>query len=230
MEELDDLLSSIVNKSYVRQGLQGLASRHKLFKTLLSTREMPLKAWDELNIELILAELASFDSNNFPSNIGAGEREGRVFSPMVARRHYRLSHGIGRSGDIAEVQPKAAGSSLLAKMTSFLLLHALTLCGLKHIRAVQILPLATGMTLMMCLSALKSQRKEGKYVIWPRIDQKSCFKSIMSANLIPLIVENVLTGDELSSDMERIESLMREFGDRIVCVLATTRYKYCSLL
>lgn len=49
------------------------------------------------------------DSNNFLHNIGVGEREGRVACPMVARRHYRLAHGIGRSGDIAAQQPKACG-------------------------------------------------------------------------------------------------------------------------
>lgn len=38
-----------------------------------------------------------------------GEREGRVVCPLVARRHYLLAHGIGRSGDIAAEQPKAAG-------------------------------------------------------------------------------------------------------------------------
>jgi hypothetical protein len=38
------------------------------------------------------------DSNNFPENCGAGEREGRIFSGMVARRCWGLAHGIGRSG------------------------------------------------------------------------------------------------------------------------------------
>ena len=46
------------------------------------------------------------DSNNFVDNVGVGEREGRVLSSLVARRHYRLAHGIGRSGDIAAEQPK----------------------------------------------------------------------------------------------------------------------------
>jgi O-phospho-L-seryl-tRNASec:L-selenocysteinyl-tRNA synthase len=38
------------------------------------------------------------DSNNFLDNVGVGEREARVASELVARRHYRLAHGIGRSG------------------------------------------------------------------------------------------------------------------------------------
>jgi hypothetical protein len=50
------------------------------------------------------------DSNNFENNVGVGEREARVFSPLVARRHFRLAHGIGRSGDIAAEQPKVRES------------------------------------------------------------------------------------------------------------------------
>ena len=46
------------------------------------------------------------DSNNFIDNVGVGEREARVSCPLVARRHYRLAHGIGRSGDVAAEQPK----------------------------------------------------------------------------------------------------------------------------
>lgn len=46
------------------------------------------------------------DSNNFLDSVGVGEREARVASDLVARRHYGLAHGIGRSGDIAAEQPK----------------------------------------------------------------------------------------------------------------------------
>ena len=46
------------------------------------------------------------DSNNFLNNVGVGEREARVASSLVAKRHYRLSHGMGRSGDVAAEQPK----------------------------------------------------------------------------------------------------------------------------
>jgi len=46
------------------------------------------------------------DSNNFLDNVGVGEREARIASRLVRRRHYGLAHGVGRSGDIAAVQPK----------------------------------------------------------------------------------------------------------------------------
>ena len=47
----------------------------------------------------------------------------------VACSILRLSHGIGRSGDIAAVQPKAAGSSLLMKLTNSMVLDAIKLAG-----------------------------------------------------------------------------------------------------
>lgn len=47
---------------------------------------------------------------------------GRILSPLVSRMHYRLGHGVGRSGDIAENQPKAAGSSVMARLTEAMVL------------------------------------------------------------------------------------------------------------
>jgi hypothetical protein len=52
------------------------------------------------------------------------------FSALVARRHYRLGHGIGRSGDLGEVQPKAAGSSLMNKLTNSLVLDVIRFMGM----------------------------------------------------------------------------------------------------
>lgn len=125
-------------------------------------------------------------------NVGVGEREGRIASELVAKRHYRwaefmlwkpftsskkamqlkdtlgklkfdwhwnwtvvrwvffplsnvhcpsligdlyvlfsrLGHGIGRSGDVTAIQPKAAGSSLMAKLTNAMLLDLLRKCGM----------------------------------------------------------------------------------------------------
>ena len=42
---------------------------------------------------------------------------------------YRLGHGIGRSGDISAIQPKAAGSSILMKLTNSLVLDVIRQTG-----------------------------------------------------------------------------------------------------
>ena len=54
-------------------------------------------------IEMFLSHLASMDSNNFGGNCGVGEREARIFSRLVEKRHFNLGHGIGRSGDLTAV-------------------------------------------------------------------------------------------------------------------------------
>ncbi len=103
-------------------------------------------------------DAALMDSNNFLDNVGVGEREARVASELVARRHYRLAHGIGRSGDVAAEQPKAAGSSLLAALTHLLAAQALEVAGMAEVGQALVLPLATGMAITAVLLALRGMR------------------------------------------------------------------------
>lgn len=51
---------------------------------------------------------------------------------MLQTFSLRLIHGIGRSGDIAAVQPKAAGSSLLNKIANSVVLDVLRFSGECH--------------------------------------------------------------------------------------------------
>ena len=97
------------------------------------------------------------DSNTFLGAVGVGEREARVASDLVARRHWRLAHGVGRSGDVAAEQPKAAGSSLLARLTNLLAADALGVAGVGDVGGALVLPLATGMALTTVLLALRGE-------------------------------------------------------------------------
>eukprot|EP00045_Choanoeca_perplexa_P014336 m.168259 g.168259 ORF g.168259 m.168259 type:complete len:130 (-) comp16648_c1_seq26:3980-4369(-) len=103
------------------------------------------------------------DSNNFLGNAGLGEREGRIACSLVAQRHYRLGHGVGRSGDIAAIQPKAAGSSLVARLTESMALDMLKLTGLRAIQSCIVLPVATGMGLVMTFLTLRKTRPKARY-------------------------------------------------------------------
>jgi len=49
----------------------------------------------------------------------------------------------------------------------------------------------------MTLLTLKSLRPAGEYVVWSRIDQKTCLKAITAAHLKPIVIEEILVGDEL---------------------------------
>ena len=103
-------------------------------------------------------------------------------------------------------QPKAAGSSLIVRLANCMALDYIHLAGIKlakrYILALsifcaasisvatrsllvklvlfmfrcQVMPVATGMCFTLCLLALRTKRPGAKFVIWPRCDQKSCFK------------------------------------------------------
>ena len=62
-----------------------------------------------------------------------------------------------------------------------------------------------------------------RYVLWPRIDQKTCLKAIVSANLEVVPLENVLDGDELHTDMAAMRQQVDRLGpDNVVCIVTTT--------
>lgn len=220
----EQLAEALVPRTYVQQGGASLRSREQLVTMLLSQRRLPDVGWDDLSVELLLLELAAMDSNNFRGSAGAGEREARVFSPLVARRHFQLCHGVGRSGDVAAVQPKAAGSSLIVQLANALARDALHIAGLRAAKAALVLPVATGMSLTLILLALRGENPGATHVVWPRIDQKSCLKAIQAAGLTPLVVENaLLDGGELRADISSIESTIDSVGgDRVLAVVTTT--------
>ena len=62
-----------------------------------------------------------------------------------------------------------------------------------------------------------------RYVLWPRIDQKTCLKAIVGANLEVVPLESVLEGDELHTDMAAMRQEVDRLGpENIVCVVTTT--------
>lgn len=58
------------------------------------------------------------DSNNFVDNVGAGEREARIFSSLVTKRHYNL----GRCANVIEYVVKHLCWIVSDSYTVFLLL------------------------------------------------------------------------------------------------------------
>lgn len=172
---------------------------------------------------MILNDLASLDSNNFLKNSGVGEREARIASSLVAKRNYYFGHGIGRSGDLVEVQPKAAGSSVMYQLTNLLAKDVLRTMGVRNVKQCFVAPLATGMSLTLLFLTLRQEKPLAKFIIWSRIDQKSCFKSIIAAGFEPIIVDLVLNGDELQTDVKKIESILNELDpETVTCIFTTT--------
>jgi len=220
-----ELLKGLINPNYAAQAEQARNSRSKLVTSLLTQRRLPDEGWDDASIQMFLEEIASFDTNNFMGNVGVGEREGRVICNLVRQRHYGLTHGIGRSGDVMAEQPKAAGSSLLVQLTRYLALDALHIAGIRAAKACCVLPAATGLTMTLVFLALRQLRPAGRYVVWSRIDQKSCFKAIGASGLTPLVVElKALEGsDALGTDMDGMAAAIEQVGaENVLCICTTT--------
>mmetsp|Transcript_49081 Transcript_49081/g.110397 ORF Transcript_49081/g.110397 Transcript_49081/m.110397 type:complete len:516 (+) Transcript_49081:80-1627(+) len=220
-----DLLKGLINPNYALQAEQARNSRSKLITSLLTQRRLPDEGWDDASIRLLLEEIASFDTNNFPGNVGVGEREGRVICDLVRQRHYGLTHGIGRSGDVMAEQPKAAGSSLIVQLTRYLALDAIHMAGIKAAKSCCVLPAATGLTMTLVFLALRQLRPTGRYVVWSRIDQKSCFKAIGAAGLQPVVVElKPLEGsDALGTDVAGMRAAVeRVTAEQVLCICTTT--------
>jgi O-phospho-L-seryl-tRNASec:L-selenocysteinyl-tRNA synthase len=80
-------------------------------------------------------------------------------------------------------QPKAAGSSLILQLTRHLITSALHELHYDFVKDTLPLPLATGMAISLTLLTLAEIQPTKKLIIWSRIDQKTCLKAVLTANL-----------------------------------------------
>eukprot|EP00934_Nitzschia_sp_Nitz4_P003851 Nitzschia sp. Nitz4//scaffold75_size92586//9470//11073//NITZ4_004839-RA/size92586-augustus-gene-0.75-mRNA-1//1//CDS//3329557657//3841//frame0 len=243
----DDLCKSFqalgIPKTHATVGVSNLIASNKQYRSLFVNRRLPPHGWSDVQIQNLLFLFSLLDTNNKTMSqggaddgteaddsdirwCGVGEREGRVYSSLVAHRHYGFSHGIGRSGDITEPQPKAAGSSVMAKLTLLLALDALRRgSGLDAKGPAAhgiLLPLCTGMTMSLVLGSLRTPDTQKNLVLWSRIDQKSCFKAISSAGFVCVPIPTKVEGDQVVTDMEAMEAALQLHQDRVLAVITTT--------
>ncbi|XP_053657741.1 O-phosphoseryl-tRNA(Sec) selenium transferase [Anopheles marshallii] len=234
---LKSIAKSLVPENYLAIANDARAERDKAIKLLLEKRKLPVSGWSETMIEYFVSELALLDSNNFPSRCGVGEREGRVICDLVRRRHYNFAHGIGRSGNLTDAQPKAAGSTIMANLTNSLVCDWIKSIGVPNCSKAIVIPLATGMTMMLVLRAIHSKRPTARYVLWSRVDQQSCFKAIAAAGLTPIVIDSLLVREcsvtesshaqdvdsTCCTDLPQFVLKIKELGaDQICCIVSTT--------
>ena len=62
-----------------------------------------------------------------------------------------------------------------------------------------------------------------RYFFWNNFERQILFLILYSSGFIPVIIENVLEGDELRTDISEIEKKIKELGEEnIVCIMTTT--------
>lgn len=208
------LINSIIGKEYVKTAQDIRKQRTSMFNTLLTSKRAPEIGWDVSSIRLFLEELSSLDSNSSPSNVGVGDREGRVYSTILSSK-CNFAHGMGRSGHVTAVQPKAPGSSVIVQLVNRMVKDLLKIQGLESDDVI-VLPVATGMALATAIRALK---REGDTCLWLRVDQKTCFKAVLATGLRAHVVEGKLVEDQVITDLEALEEGLRCKG--VACVVST---------
>lgn len=79
------------------------------------------------------------------------------------------------------------------------------------------------MTISLVLLALASYRPGCKVVMWLRIDQKTCLKSIYTAGCTAHVVSNKMEGDNVVTDLEGLAAAIAQVGaDNVLAVISTT--------
>ena len=199
----------------------GICRFEKNVSTLLSCRKLPDDGWSDPDIEMFMLQLSQLDSNSFA--VGVGEREGRIFSRLVRDRCFGMAHGMGRSGNLGAAQPKAAGSSLVVTLSNLFAVQMLKEAGETEVKDACVVPVCTGMSMFLCLSSLRNERPKSKYVVWCRCDQKSAIKAVHLCGLELVVINGVMKGEAIVTNLEEIRAKIESLGaENICCILSTT--------
>lgn len=67
--------------------------------------------------------------NNRAINKKTKDKNDKIKLINTNEAQIRFSHGIGRSGEITEPQPKAAGASLIARLTNYMVVDVMRIAG-----------------------------------------------------------------------------------------------------
>ncbi|MFW9844748.1 MAG: O-phosphoseryl-tRNA(Sec) selenium transferase, partial [Candidatus Thorarchaeota archaeon] len=181
----------------------------------------PTDPFTDLQIDLLLKLLSSLDTDKDLEAARVGEREGRVASTIVEQLAAGFNHGIGRSGHVTAPQPKAPGASLMQQTANQVALDAIRRLGISNVKAGVILPLSTGMSIGLSLSALRRERGI-KRVLYPRIDHTSPKRGIDLTGLDLIETPTVLEDDAVQADLGALENRIETIDD--CAVLATTTF------
>ncbi len=208
---IDYFKSTSIPQNMLDRGQLVLNNFLKPMKTLFEQRIIPQKPWSEGQIEFLLQMLSNMDTDKDDKASRVGEREARIASSLHLKTSSGFCHGIGRSGFLTAPQPKAPGGSIMYELSNYLALNFLRKFGMSNIKKAIVVPQCTGMSLALCLGALRPNwnKKElinKRTVIVPQIDHKSIIKAINLMGMRIKTVEGKIFGDAVRIPIEDIEA------------------------
>jgi O-phospho-L-seryl-tRNASec:L-selenocysteinyl-tRNA synthase len=179
-------------------------------KILFEQKSVPKDSWSDDQIEFLLDTLSNMDTDKDDKAARVGEREARIASRLHLKTSAGFCHGVGRSGFLTAPQPKAPGGSIMYEITNYLARNLLKNIGLPNIKEAIVVPLCTGMSLSLCLGALKpnwddNQLLHKRTVLLPQVDHKSLLKSISFMGLKAKIIKGKIFKDAVRIPFEDIK-------------------------
>ncbi len=213
-------MNDTIPKSILDRGLTVLGTEYRPIKLLFEQRRIPEEGWKDSQIELLLNLLSTMDTDKDSKAVRLGEREGRVASPAISRLAAGFHHGVGRSGDLAQAQPKAAGGSLMYFFANKLATDAIKRFGAPNVKKALVFPLATGMTLALALCAARDLTKR-REVVYPQVDHNTPLKAIQLAGLQERIVQGAVNEEAVNVPVEEVEKAVNE---NTAAILSTTTF------
>ncbi len=218
MMELEKYVSEVLPRNMASHGLTVCNAVLKPIRVLLEQRRIPEDGWNDEEVRLLLKLLSMMDTDKDPDAARVGEREGRAASPLVAELAAGFCHGVGRSGDVVAPQPKAPGGSAMYALANTLASDAIRRFGAPNLRHAAVLPLSTGMSIALALAALK---KDGRHVVYPRVDHRSPIKGVELVGLKVKFVEGVVEGDAVRVPVDDVvEAVDRDTA----AIISTTTF------
>jgi O-phospho-L-seryl-tRNASec:L-selenocysteinyl-tRNA synthase len=204
---------------------------------LLDQRRIPLEGWTDTQISQLLTWLSLMDSDKDPQALRIGEREARIATPLLNSLSGGFNHGVGRSGNLAAPQPKAAGASVMYNLTNKIVLSLIQEMGLTNCKGALVVPSGTGMSIGMairgCAAANNIDLRQKWEVLMPRIDHQSPLKGIEFINCRPVIVPTRFGTPEGATEdgqegvycsIEDIEQAYNEHKESIAVIVSTTTF------
>lgn len=195
-------------------------------KVLLEQKCVPIDPWSEEQISFLLQTLSNMDTDKDNKASRVGEREARIASRLHLLTSSGFCHGIGRSGFLTAPQPKAPGGSIMYELSNYLARDFLRKFGLPNIKKAIVTPLCTGMSLALCLGALKPDWNDKKLVrkrkvLVPQVDHKSLLKALDLMGMNPKIVKGKIFEDAVRIP---IEDIINSYDEECFAIISLTSF------
>jgi O-phospho-L-seryl-tRNASec:L-selenocysteinyl-tRNA synthase len=203
---IDFFEHSTIPENMLNRGQLVLNNFLQPLKILFEQKNVPKEPWSDEQIEFLLATLSNMDTDKDDQAARVGEREARIASKLQLKTSAGFCHGVGRSGFLTSPQPKAPGGSIMYEISNYLAQNILKNFGLPNVEKAIVLPLCTGMSLALCLGALKPDLALSKRtVLVPQVDHRSILKAFDLLGFTPKIINGKVFGDAVRVPFEDIK-------------------------